>query len=375
MALSLTFQPSENTIIYANSPILYKFEGADATQYTYLISLSATTGNVSTLAEYVTINRTPDIQNYIIVDVGNIVKNYIRNNFNKNTENAIYLKVACIEYNGTSVNATVTSDVSIATYGYTSYLDGFNKNYKTSAYSYPLTSLPETIYLPQYGGTGNTYSIAWANVSPNTIYKITYIESGITNTTSYFYSVVGDGKSNIYSMYIGYDDMDRLHGIIPDDGTEMTLEVLDWPSTLLKKYRIIPESCNGNDLHVLKFINKYGVWDRIFIKAKTEESLEVKSETYKYNNVNRTNMTYTTDGSYHKLFTNGKTTIKLNTGWISEAMNPVLDELMLSEYVYYDGKPCIITDKNITYKTHKYDKLINYTITIELSFDKINNII
>ena len=337
--------------------------------------MSATTGNVSTLAEYVTINRTPDIQNYIIVDVGNIVKNYIRNNFNKNTENAIYLKVACIEYNGTSVNATVTSDVSIATYGYTSYLDGFNKNYKTSAYSYPLTSLPETIYLPQYGGTGNTYSIAWANVSPNTIYKITYIESGITNTTSYFYSVVGDGKSNIYSMYIGYDDMDRLHGIIPDDGTEMTLEVLDWPSTLLKKYRIIPESCNGNDLHVLKFINKYGVWDRIFIKAKTEESLEVKSETYKYNNVNRTNMTYTTDGSYHKLFTNGKTTIKLNTGWISEAMNPVLDELMLSEYVYYDGKPCIITDKNITYKTHKYDKLINYTITIELSFDKINNII
>jgi hypothetical protein len=375
MALSLSFQPSGNTISYARSPILYKFEGADATQYTYLISLSATTGIVSTLAEYVTINRTPDIQNYIIIDVGNIVKNYIRNNFNKNTENAIYLKVACIEYNGTSVNATVTSDVSIVTYGYTSYLDGFNKNYKTSAYSYPLTDVPETIYLPQYGGTGNSYSIAWANVSSNTIYKITYIESGITNTTSYFYSVVGDGKSNIYDMYIGYDDMNRLHGIIPDDNTEMTLEVLDWPSTLLKRYIIKPEQCNGNALHNLKFINKYGVWDRIFIKAKVEESLEVKSETYKYNKVNRTTMNYNTDGSYHKLFSNGRTSYKLNTGWISENMNPVLEQLMLSEYVYYDGIPCIITDKNITYKTHHWDKLINYQITIELAYDTINNII
>lgn len=375
MALSLSFQPSGNTITYARSPILYKFEGADATQYTYLISLSATTGIVSTLAEYVTINRTPDIQNYIIIDVGNIVKNYIRNNFNKNTENAIYLKVACIEYNGTSVNATVTSDVSIATYGYTSYLDGFNKNYKTSAYSYPLTDVPETIYLPQYGGTGNSYSIAWANCDPDTLYKITYIESGVTNTTSYFYSVVGDGKSNIYDMYIGYDDMNRLHGIIPDDNTEMTLEVLDWPYTLLKRYKIKPEQCNGNALHNLKFINKYGVWDKIFIKAKVEESLEVKSETYKYNKVNRTTMNYTTDGSYHKLFSNGRTSYKLNTGWISEDMNPVLEQLMLSEYVYYDGIPCIIKDSSITYKTHHWDKLINYQITIELAYDTINNII
>lgn len=375
MALALTFQPSGNTITYARSPILYKFTGADPTQYTYLISLSATTGIVSTLAEYVTITRTPDLDNFIIVDVGNIVKNYIRNNFNKNTENAAYIKVACIEYDGTSVNATVTSNVSVATYGYTSYLDGFNKNYKTSAYSYPLTSLPETIYLPQYGGSGNSYSIAWANCSPNTIYNITYTESGVTNTTSYFYSVVGDAKSNIYDMYIGYDDMDRLHGIIPDDNTEMILEVLDFPSTLLKRYRIIPESCNGNDLHVLKFINRYGTWDRIFIKAKTEESSSVTSETYKYNKVNRTNMTYTTDGSYHKLFSNGKTKYKLNTGWISEAMNPLLEELMLSEYVYYDGKPCIVTDSSISYKTHRYDKLINYMLNIELAYDKINNII
>lgn len=375
MALSLSFQPSGNTITYARSPILYKFEGADATQYTYLISLSATTGIVSTLAEYVTINRTPDIQNYIIIDVGNIVKNYIRSKFSSSTENAAYIQVACIEYNGTSVNATVTSDVSIATYGYTSYLDGFNKNYKTSAYSYPLTDVPETIYLPQYGGTGNSYSIAWANVDPNTLYSIYFYSGGTYMNTSYYFTGVSDGKSNIYDIYVGYDDMDRLHGIEVDQNTEMLLVVEDWVGGKLKQYKIKPEQCNGNALHNLKFINKYGAWSKIFIKAKVEQTTEIKSETYKYNNVNRTNMSYTTDGSYHKLFTNGKTTIKLNTGWISEDMNPVLEQLMLSEYVYYDGIPCIITDKNITYKSHKFDKLINYQITIELSYDTINNII
>lgn len=375
MALSLSFQPSGNTITYARSPILYKFEGADATQYTYLISLSATTGIVSTLAEYVTINRTPDIQNYIIIDVGNIVKNYIRSKFSSSTENAVYIQVACIEYDGTNVNATVTSNISIATYGYSDYMDGFNKNYKTSAYSYPLTDLPETIYLPQYGGTGNSYSIAWANVDPNTLYSIYFYSGGTYSQTSYYFPVVSDGKSNIYDIYVGYDDMRRLHGIEVDQNTEMLLVVEDWVGGKLKEYKIKPEQCNGNALHNLKFINKYGVWDKIFIKAKVEESLEVKSETYKYNKVNRTNMTYITDGSYHKLFSNGRTTYKLNTGWISEDMNPVLEQLMLSEYVYYDGIPCIITDKNITYKTHKFDKLINYQITIELAYDTINNII
>jgi hypothetical protein len=375
MALSLSFQPAEGKIIYARSPILYKFEGATPASYTYLISLSATTGQSSTLAEYVTINRTPDLDNFIIIDVGNIVKNYIRTYFSNTTENAIYLQVACIEYDGTNVNSTVLSNVSIVTYGYTNYLDGFNKNYQTTAYSYPLSSVPETIYLPQYGGTGNSYAIAWANVDPNTLYSIYYYSGGTYSNTSYYFPVVSDGKSNITDIYVGYDDMRRLHGIEVDQNTEMLLVVEDWVGGTLKQYKIKPETCNGNDLHVLKFINKFGAWDRIFIKGKVEETATNKSETYKYNKVNHTSMAYVTDGSYHKLFTNGKSGYKLNTGWISESMNPVLDELMLSEHVFYDGKPCIVKDTDITYKTHRFDKLINYLINIELAYDKLNNII
>ena len=375
MALALSFQPSGDTIYYARSPIFYKFTGCDATQYTYLISLSATTSTIASLSEYVTINRTPDLDNFIIIDVSNIVKNYIRSNFSSSTENAAYIQVALIEYNGTNVNATITSNISIATYGYTDYMDGFNKTNKTNEYSYPLNDIPDTIYLPQYGGSDNSFSIAWANCTPDTFYEIYYTESGTTQHTTYYFPVVTDAKSNIYDIYIGYDDMDRLHGIIPDNNTEMTLLVRNWPYLTHKTYKIKPEQCNGNALHNLKFINKYGVWDKIFIKAKVEESLDVKHETYKYNKVNRTTMDYIKDGSYHKLFSNGRTTYKLNTGWISEDMNPVLEQLMLSEYVYYDGIPCIIKDTSITYKTHKYDKLINYQITIELAYDTINNII
>lgn len=367
MALSLTFQPSGNTIIYARSPIFYKFEGCDASQYTYLISLSATTGATASLAEYVTINRTPDLNNYIIIDVGNIVKNYIRSTFSVSTENATYVQIACIEYDGTSVNSTITSNICVATYGYSNYLDGFN--HTNNSDSYKMSSIPNTIYLPNYGSSGNTYSISFCN-NENCDYHINYfsLTSGYTSTASQSFPTVGDAKTNIIAIPCGYSDINS------DVDVNKYMELVITGGTI-KNIRINPDNCNGNDLHNLKFINKFGTWDKIFIKAKTEESTTTKSETYKYNKVNRTTMTYQTDGSYHKLFTNGKTTIRLNTGWISEDMNTVLDELMLSEQVYYDNKPCIITDNNISYKTQKYDKLINYIITIELSYDKINNVI
>lgn len=369
MALSLSFQPSSSTIIYANSPIVYKFEGANPL-YTYIISLSATTGLQSTLAEYVTINISPDLDNYIIVNVNNIVKNYIRSNFNKNTENAAYIKVSCIEYNGLTVNATVVSNLSIAVYGNTKYMDGLN--YSNSAKAYILSSTPKIIELPSYGGTGNTYSIPFCNNNTCT-YHINYysLTSGATYTPTQSFPSVTDAKSNIFSIACGYSDINYD----VDATKDMELVVNDSTMAIIHSIKIKPIQCNGNQLHVLKFINRHGSWDRIFIKGKIEESQKSTSETYKYNKINRTTMTYTTDGSYHKLFSNSKTQFKLNTGWISESMNILLGELNDSDYVYYDNMPCIVKDTDITYKTHKYDKLINYMITIELAFDNKNNII
>ena len=72
----------------------------------------------------------------------------------------------------------------------------------------------------------------------------------------------------------------------------------------------------------------------------------------------------------------------MNTGYLNDDYNQVIEELLLSEQVYYTQItdtaevviPIIPVTKSVTYLTQLNDKLINYTIEFENAFDKINNI-
>lgn len=369
MAISLSFQPTANAIVFAKSPIFYKFSGCDSSQYTYVISVSATTSTFASLTEYVTINRTPDLNNNIIIDISNIIKNYIRLNFNVLGNNAAYIKVALLEYSLSTLNSSILSNVCIAVYGNTEYLDGFNKTYSTSNV-YPLSSVPGKIYLPNYGGTGNTFSLSFANNEAGS-YHINYydINSGWTYGTSTNFPTVTNANTNIVTVKCGYSDIINI-----DVNQKMELVINHANATIAYSYWIYPDPCTGNDLHNIKFLNKWGIFDTIFIKAKIIKTSKHTSETYKYNKIDYTNMTYDQTGTYHKLYANSKTSYILNTGWISEDYNIQLEELNNSEYVYFDDIPVIVTDTEVQYKTHKFDKLINYTINVDLAYDKINNI-
>ena len=376
MAISLTYQPAANGIYYGRSPIFYKYEGCTPLAYTYSIKVECTTGATTSLAEYVSIIRTPDLNNNIVINVNNIIMNYIRSNFNISTENAAFLRVSLIEYDGTNVIDTAASDICCVLYGYSNYMDGFNYNI-TGTTTYMLSNTPNLIYLPSYGDTSNSFSISFSNIDTCT-YHINYTTTGgtATYTDNFSFSAVTDAKSNIVSIPCGYNDMITIYGK-NDVDTSKKMELVVNASTMAIVYSVFiyPESCNGNTLHYIKFLNKYGTWDKIFIKGKVEKITNVKSENYKFNDVNYSSMIYTKVGSSHKYFTNGNTKYKVNTGWILESLNDKLSELLLSEFVFYDNIPVIVTDNSITYKTQRYDKLINYSFELEEAFNKINNII
>ena len=121
------------------------------------------------------------------------------------------------------------------------------------------------------------------------------------------------------------------------------------------------------------FINRYGGWQTItFFKAQTN-AINVKGSEY---NLLPDTIDYNIYKGQSKVFNiNGTQTVKLNTGWIDENYNELITDLLLSETVLLDNKPVKVKTQSHTYKTQLKDKMINFEIDFEYSFDLINNVI
>ena len=113
---------------------------------------------------------------------------------------------------------------------------------------------------------------------------------------------------------------------------------------------------------------------------KSTTSLTINPESYK-----RNLMDFVDDPTYSKekhqirqFHVTGKESIQMNTGFIDEQFNDVMKQLMLSEQTWlYDGvdvKPITLNTKSLQMKTSVNDKLINYTIDFQYSYNKINDI-
>ena len=129
----------------------------------------------------------------------------------------------------------------------------------------------------------------------------------------------------------------------------------------------------------ITFINRFGALQDMYFFKKFVEKMNVRKETYKRNIVSGAN--YSQYKHQQKEFnTNAKKSFTLSSGFISEEYNDVFQELLLSEYVWlavdekYDVVPINVKTSNIIYKTSLNDRLVEYTIEFEYSFDTINNI-
>lgn len=121
------------------------------------------------------------------------------------------------------------------------------------------------------------------------------------------------------------------------------------------------------------FINRYGGWQTItFFKAQTN-AINVKGSEY---NLLPSAINYNVNKGQSKVFNiNGTQTVKLNTGWVDENYNELITDLLLSETVLLDNKPVKVKTQSHTFKTQLKDKMINFELDFEYSFDLINNVI
>ena len=144
----------------------------------------------------------------------------------------------------------------------------------------------------------------------------------------------------------------------------------------------IERICNPKYTPILiTFVNRNGVWQEHYFFLKSVESISTKAESFKRNIFTYSSSSYDTQLAQKQTFNkNGTIKYTLNTNYMIEAYNEVMEDLLLSEYVWinYGGltyKPVVVTSSSLTYKTSVNDRLIQYTIELEEANDIINNIV
>lgn len=130
------------------------------------------------------------------------------------------------------------------------------------------------------------------------------------------------------------------------------------------------------------FINKFGALQDMYFFKKAVKNMTVEKESYKSNILN-SSMQYSRSSHVNRDFNIiGKESITLSSGFLSEEYNEVFKQMMLSEKVWVtnvkDGVeqvlPINVSTSDMTYKTSLNDKLVEYTIEFQNSYDTINNI-
>jgi len=130
------------------------------------------------------------------------------------------------------------------------------------------------------------------------------------------------------------------------------------------------------------FVNKFGVLQDMLFFKKSVEKMTVEKESYKANARNQYNQ-YSISSHVNREFNVvGNESISLSSGYLSEEYNEVFKQLMLSEKVWVTNVtdtavqvlPINVKTSDITYKTSLNDKLVEYTIEFDNSYNTINNI-
>ena len=140
---------------------------------------------------------------------------------------------------------------------------------------------------------------------------------------------------------------------------------------------IVKNACKY-PLYNVFFKNKFGFWQSIPFNLRSKSTINVESSDYMP--VVSTYGAYSLQSHNKKSFQpSAKEIITLNTDYIPEYYNDIIEEMMLSEFIYVENNgvylPVNLNKKSMDKKTKMFDKLIQYTFDFEYSFNLMNSVI
>ena len=363
---------------------------ASATLQLYIYTGAKLTTPTSSELRYTITKDEIDNNNYVVFEISELVRDYLDIEFDgEYNSQCIWVRTSIIMLNasGVIIGSPLNTDY-IAFDGYGYFHEGTNPQLSRGLLLSNNTIFrlnDSNVRIPVF--TEDTNSVAFyyegalkrsitISSSTNTNAQIDYVTvSGSDNTDTYEERVVADGgtleTSKCLTGFLNQIDIGLVDEvwIATDTGTEI-VKIFSTEECKYEPYKVT-------------FVNKYGALQDLWFFKKSVESTNVTSEQFKASIFDQSTLSYKTYKHQQQSFlAQGKDRITMNTGYVNDDHNAVLEELLLSEQVWYtkitDTEerviPVIPQTKSITYKTSVNDKLANYTVDFEHAFDKINNI-
>jgi len=339
-----------------------------------------------TLPNYSITSTVTDTTDNVYWDISDLVKDFINTKYYLNAENAavwVDYRITTVELTGTTQGSIQTGDYAV--YGYSYYEEGYNA-----------TSLSGCLM-----DNDIIYKLEDNDVSIPVDRKL--LESiSFFNGSELVHSVVNNpsiyDESQDIIDYIGLDNYDSFQQRIYSEGG--TFETNKCIEEFLDEYEIYPITrvvVSSVDSSVplktitvenigeckytpykLIFRNKLGAKQELWFFKSSRLSMQVDRENYQGNTINDYRAGIISSHNKLNFATTAKETLTINSGFVPEEFNEVFKQLMLSEQVWIEYKqkvlPINVSNQTIDYKTKLNNKLINYTIDVEFSFNTTNNV-
>jgi len=379
-----------STIIRTRSPFFIRTpQETDANLSYFQINITIFGGRSSSIeicddlyATYSLQKKPLGDEDSVSFDISEIVNDHIEQIFTgvysaSSEKSSIWVTVttSARESDGTAIGS-LTTNTYLAQEGYNKFKDGVN-------YTVEPIAMISSNYIEYHLG-----SILTIPINVERVTKVEFYESfsNLEQTDNYSDTDYQNQKIQ-YSQFIDTYRFDINKVLIYNGNT--LIETIN-----LKRI----EECKY-PVNKITFLNRWGAMQDLFFFKKSTESLESRSENYNASifQARRVNIDpgprpedpcritteynlYSTTAHAKKTFNaNATESIVLNTGFVNELMNPYFEELMVSEYIWLTDSsdnifPVNLKDSSFTYKTGLNDRLINYTMNFEKSFDLVNNI-
>ena len=406
------------TKINVRSPFYIKASNASlasATLQLYVYTGVFTTDKPAS-AQYTITKNEIDSNNYVVFEIAELVRDYIEIEFDGEYDSqCVWVEADITMYDaadggGSSVATSNTDYIALDGYGY--FHEGTNPELSRGLLmsNRSIFRLNDSnVTIPVFTESTNSVAFYYQGVLKRTqTIPSTGVDVNNTNGQIEYISVAGQNESDTpinastYEERVledggTFEDSVCLQNFLStidiglvdevwvnyDTGTVFTgasnTSTDDTKTDIIKIHTV--DECKYEPYKVT-FVNKYGALQDVWFFKKSVETTDVTSEQFKASIFSQDTLSYKTYQHQQQAFmSQGKDRITMNTGYINDDHNAVMEELLLSEQVWYTRitdeeliVPVIPRTKTITYKTSVNDKLVNYTVEFEEAFDKINNI-